>query len=257
MQIDGSVVLITGASRGIGAACADEFRKRGARLALVARSREGLERTAGPDGLAIPGDITDAAFRKRAVEETLARYGRIDILINNAGVGLFAPAWAAPLDDVRAMVEVNLFAALGMIQLVAPGMRALRRGMIVNLGSIAGRVTLPWLTLYSATKFALASLTDGLRMELAPGNVQTMLVCPGYVDTEFQDHTLAGRPPEKIRKSKAFLISPRRCARDIARGVEKNRRTVVTPGSGRWFILARHCLPRLVDAQLARIYHSL
>jgi short-subunit dehydrogenase len=118
-------------------------------------------------------------------------------------------------------------------------------------------VTLPWLSLYSATKFALGSMTDGLRMELRLDNVKTMLVCPGYVDTDFQDHALAGRPPEKIRNSKTFLISAERCAEDIARGVEKGKRTVVTPGTGRWFILARHLLPTAVDAQLARIYHSL
>jgi short-subunit dehydrogenase len=257
MQIKGNVVLITGASQGIGAACADAFRRRGARLALVARTREKLERVAGPDGLSLPGDVTDAEFRRRAVAETLARYGRIDILINNAGIGLFAPAWSAPIDDVRAMVEVNFFAALAMTQLVVPQMRARRSGMIVNVGSIAGRVTLPWLSLYSATKFALASMTDGLRMELSPDNIKTMLVCPGYVDTDFQDNALAGKPPEKIRNSKTLLISPERCAEDIARGVEKEQRTVVTPGSGRWFILARHLLPGVVDAQLARIYHSL
>ena len=257
MQIKGSVVLITGASQGIGAACADAFRRRGARLALVARTREKLERVASPDGLPLAGDITNAEFRRHAVDEAHARYGRIDILINNAGIGLFAPAWSAPLDEVRAMVELNLFAALGMTQLVVPQMRARRSGMIVNVGSIAGRVTLPWLSLYSATKFALGSMTDGLRMELRPDNIKTMLVCPGYVDTDFQDNALAGRPPEKIRNSKTFLISPERCAEDIARGVEKEKRTVVTPGAGRWFILARHLLPGPVDAQLARIYHNL
>lgn len=258
MQIDGSVALITGGSEGIGAACARSFHRRGAKVALIARNREKLEATAAAvDGLALAGDLCDGDFRRRAVEQTLERYGRIDVLINNAGIGLYAPAWSAPLADVRAMMELNLFATLELTQLVAPGMRARRRGMIVNVSSIAGKVTLPWLTLYSASKHMLGSLTNGLRMELQPDNVQAMLVCPGYVSTRFQDHVLSGRPPEKIRNSQTFLITPERCAEDMARGVEKDKRTVVTPGGAWWFVLAARLLPATVDAQLARIYHSL
>lgn len=257
MRIDGSVALITGASEGIGAACVESFRRRGAKISLLARTREKLERLAAPGDLVVAGDVTDGGFREQAVAQTLATFGGIDILINNAGIGLYAPSWSAPLDDVRSMVEVNLFAALGMIQLVVPQMKRQRGGMIVNIGSIAGKVTLPWLSLYSATKYALGSLTNGLRMELMPDHIRTMLVCPGYVQTKFQDHVLAGRPPGKIRNSTTFLISPERCAEDIARGVEKDKRTVLTPAAGWWFVLVSRLLPGPVDAQLAKIYHSL
>src|SRR5260221_1058151 len=151
MQIDGKAVLITGASEGIGAACAREFRRRGARLSLTARSEDKLKDAGGADAVVTAGDITDPEVRRRAVDRTIERFGAVDILINNAGIGLYAPAWQAPLDETHAMFELNLFAPLAMIQLVVPHMRGSGGGMLVNIGSIAGRVTLPWFTLYSSS----------------------------------------------------------------------------------------------------------
>src|SRR5206468_11745041 len=105
-------------------------------------------------------------------------------------------------------------------------------GMIVNIGSIAGKDSLPRFTLYSATTFALGSLTEGLRMELAYNGIRTMIVCPGYVKTGFQGHALVGRPPDRLLKGKKFAITAEQCAQSVARGVERNARTVVTPASG-------------------------
>ena len=109
-----------------------------------------------------------------------------------AGVGLYQPSWAAPMDEVRRLMELNFFALLGMIQLAAPPMRARGSGMIVNLSSIGGKMPLPWLTLYSASKYAVGALTEGLRMELRRDGIRTMLVCPGYVITGFQQHVISG-----------------------------------------------------------------
>src|ERR1700722_17161542 len=187
MQIQNKVVLITGASEGIGAACAAEFARCGAKLSLTARSEDGLRKAAAsagaPDSLITAGDISDDAHRRNLVDRTLARFGSIDVVINNAGMGLYIPSWCVPLEEVRRLMELNFFAPLALTQLVAPQMRARRSGMIVNVGSIAGKVTLPWMTIYSVSKYALSSLTEGLRMELRPDNVQTMIVCPGYVQT--------------------------------------------------------------------------
>src|SRR6185369_8359682 len=123
MRIDGKVVLITGASEGIGAACAAEFASRGARLSLTARSEAGLRRAAGADGLITPGDLTLEETRRQVVDRTLERFGAIDILINNAGVGFYAPSWCAPEEQTRGLMELNFFALLGMTQLVVPHMR--------------------------------------------------------------------------------------------------------------------------------------
>ena len=250
MKIDGHVALITGASAGIGAACAAEFARAGARLAVTARSEEGLRRAA-PGALIVAGDLTVTDIRRRVVEETLARYGAIDILVNNAGAGLYMPSWSAPMEEARRVIELDFFALLGMVQLVVPHMRARGGGTIVNVGSIGGKITLPWLTLYCAAKSAVGTLTEGLRMELRRDNIRAMLVCPGYVQTNFQSNALLGRPPEELLRRRHFAITAARCARDIRRGIERDARTVMSPASG-WILAALASLvPSVVEARLA------
>jgi short-subunit dehydrogenase len=253
MDIEGKVILITGASEGIGAACATAFRARGARLSLTARSEDRLRAAASADDLVTAGDITAEETRRNVVDRTLERFGAIDVLVNNAGMGMYAPSWRAPMPDTRRLFELNLFTPIALAQLVAPHMRARRSGTIVNVGSVAGKVTLPWFTLYSASKYALGSWTDGLRMELKADGIHAMIVCPGYVKTGFQSHVLAGRPPEKVLQGKRFAITAEECARAIVRGVERNARTVVTPRSGWLFILAERLFPSFVDARMAAL----
>jgi short-subunit dehydrogenase len=253
MRIDGKVVLITGASEGLGAALAGEFARAGAALSLTARSAEGLRRAGGPDALITPGDLTLEETRRNAIERSLERFGRIDILINNAGVGLYQPSWSTPMDQARRLWELNFFAALGMVQLAAPHMRARHGGTIVNVSSVAGMFTLPWLPLYSASKHALASWTESLRMELRGCGIHAMLVCPGYVKTGFQRHALSGTPPPGIVEGKRFAISAEDCARAVRRGVERNARTVMAPRSGWLLVAAAKLFPGLVEASLAKL----
>ncbi len=253
MEIRGKVVLITGASEGIGAACAQVFGARGAMLSVTARREDKLREVAGADGLVTAGDLTDPAVRRRAVEETVRRFGRLDILINNAGAGLYGATADAPMEQVRRLYELNLFAPLGMIQQAVPVMRGRREGVIVNVASIAAKVTLPWLTLYSASKYALHSMTDGLRMELRRDGIHTITVCPGYVSTAFQQNVLGGSVPESVREGKWFRITAGECAEAIARGVERESRTVVVPRAGWAFVIAGRLFPSLVDARLERI----
>lgn len=258
MELANRVVLITGASDGIGAACAREFRRRGARLALMARSMGKLLTVAEEtSAIAIPGDVTNASDRAHAVETTLARHGRIDILINNAGAGLYEPSHTGSIETVRSMFELNVFAVLAMTQLVAPAMKAQRDGMIINVSSIAGLVPLPWFTMYSATKYGVCAMTDGLRMELASHNVRAMAVCPGYVRTGFQTNVMAGKPPEKLWRNRQFAITPEQCARAIASGVERESHTVVTPRVGWALVWGRRFFPRLIDHFLRKIYQDL
>jgi short-subunit dehydrogenase len=250
MRIEGKVAIVTGASEGIGAACAAEFARAGARLAVTARSEEGLRRAA-PEALVVPGDLTDEATRRRVVEETLARYGAIDILVNNAGAGLYLHSWCAPMEEARRVMELDYFAALGMVQLVVPHMRARGSGMIVNVGSIGGKITLPWLTLYCAAKSALGTLAEGLRMELRRDGIRTMLVCPGYVRTNFQNNARLGQPPAAMVSRRRFGITAAECARDIRRGVERDARTIVTPRFGWLLVALARLAPALVEARLA------
>lgn len=253
MRIAGKVVLITGASEGLGAACAAEFARAGAMLSLTARSADGLRRAGGPDALITAGDLTLESTRRSAVEWTLDRFGRIDILINNAGVGLYRPSWATPMDEARRLWDVNFFAALGMVQLIAPHMRAHHGGMIVNVSSVAAKLTLPWLPLYSASKQALASWTESLRMELRADGIHAMLVCPGYIRTGFQRNAMGDGPPSRIAEGKRFAITPEDCATAIRRGVERNARTVLAPRSGWLLVAAAMLFPGLVERNLAKL----
>jgi short-subunit dehydrogenase len=253
MRIDGKVVLITGASEGIGAACAAEFARAGAKLSLTARSEEGLRRAGGPHALITPGDLTNEATRRSVMERTMERYGAIDILINNAGVGNYLPSWNTPMDEARFLMELNFFALLGMIQQVTPHMRRQRSGMIVNVGSIGGKMVLPWLTLYSASKYAVGALTEGLRMELRRDGIRTMVVCPGYVKTAFQQHVRAGKAPGKVMETRRFAITAAECAAAIRRGVEREARTVVTPGIGWMLVALVRLFPSIVEARLAEM----
>lgn len=256
MRIQDRVVLITGASEGIGAACAEAFRKRGARLSLTARSTERLAAVAGTDALVTPGDLTSEAVRQQVVERTLERHGAIDILVNNAGRGLYAPSWQVPLEQVRELFELNVFALWDLTRRVVPVMRRQRRGTVVNVSSIAGKVTLPWMTAYSASKFAVDALTDGLRMELRQDGVHAMGVYPGYILTRFQQNVIDGRPPQKVRDARRFAITAEQCATDIVRGVERDARVVVTPRSGWLLVAAERVLPAAVHGRMARMLEA-
>jgi short-subunit dehydrogenase len=253
MQLDGKAVLITGASEGIGAACAAEFLRYGARVALTARSEEGLRRTAGtPGAVVVPGDLTQESVRQEAVRRTIESFGAIDILVNNAGVGSFLPSWSAPLEEARRLMELNYFALLDMIRLAVPHMRG-RGGLIVNVGSIGGKVPLPWSTLYSATKFAVGALTEGLRVELRSAGVRTMLVCPGYVSTNFQSNAQAGEAPEGVMRARRFVITPGQCAVAMRRGIEREARTVVVPRVGWVLVALARLFPARTEAVMARL----
>ena len=261
MQIKDRVAIVTGASRGIGAALARELRQAGARLVLTARNEEALRQVAAEGDALVAGDITDAATRARILAEALHRFGRVDLLINNAGVGYYRNSIESESDEIRALWELNFFAPLELARLVVPQMlkqerlgSAAEAGMVVNISSIAGKVTLPWFSMYSASKFALCSWTEGLRMEYWAKGIRTLAVCPGYVKTEFQANVLSGVPPTPLAASKErFAITPEACAQAICHGIRHNKRTVVAPASNWALVAAARLLPGIVQRRLARI----
>lgn len=253
MRIAGATVLITGASEGIGAACAREFRNRGARLALVARNPAKLEAVAQQGELVLPADLTSADERAGLVDRAVAHFGQLDILVNNAGVGLSAQSWQADMLETRRMFELNFFAALDLAQQAVAHMRARKRGTIVNVGSVVGLVPMPWYTLYSASKFAVTALTDGLRMELKGTGVHAMLICPGFVRTGFHAHSIGGPPPHAKRRGRPGEITPEDCARRIADAVESKRRTIVAPRRVCLMIYAHRLFPAVVERVLTHL----
>jgi short-subunit dehydrogenase len=257
MRVERKVVLITGASEGIGAACVSAFRSRGARIALVARSEDKLRSLAGDGDVVVPADLTRADEREHAVSRTISELGGLDVLVNCAGAGLYVPSHEATEADARHLFELNFFAPLHLSQLAAAHMKRQGSGAIVNVSSVAGKVTLPWFTLYSASKYALGSLTDGLRIELRRDGIHCMTVCPGYVRTNFQHNVIAGRVPPALGGLKQrWSITPEQCAEALMLGLERNARTVMAPRSGWLLVAARAVFPRIVDRQFERMYLS-
>lgn len=185
------VILITGASSGIGEATARHLAGEGAVVVLAARRRERLHRLAeeiaasGGRALAVPTDITVDVDRRHLIERTLHAYGRLDALINNAGYGQRGPIECVPVEAIRQNFETNLFSLIALTQLVIPLLRTQGGGRIVNISSVAGRIARPFSAVYDATKHALEAISDGLRGELAPFGIPVIVIEPGFIRTEF------------------------------------------------------------------------
>ncbi len=253
IPLSGSRILITGASTGIGAALAHQLHAAGARLALLSRQTELYTL---PNARWFPVDLTLPAQREAAFAAALTHLGGIDVLINNAGAGAYAPTALLPEATWQHLNELNLNAPIHLTRLALPHLTAQRHGAIVNITSIAAVVPLPWLNLYSATKSALLTFTHGLRMELRGTGVSATAVCPGYVTTPFQSNALAGVPPPMLQRTRRFAISPERCAADIIHGFTRRRRTVHSPFFSNVFLhVLYRLLPGLVERQFAK-YNS-
>ncbi|MFZ0745518.1 MAG: SDR family NAD(P)-dependent oxidoreductase [Terracidiphilus sp.] len=242
----GKVVLITGASTGIGASCAKLMGQHGAKLALTALPSGEFESEESDSRLVVPGDITSEKTRAEVVERTVNHFGRIDVLINNAGVGQYGYPTEVDTEISKRMFDVNVFSALALTQLVVPQMRARRSGHIVNIGSVGGKVSLPWAVMYCATKWALHCVDDSLHRELSPSGIRVMKVCPGIVDTKFRDHVLAGTAPGRVEDIRR-VVSPDEVARVIIRGLDRGKRTVFVPRIGFIFTSLDFFAPRVMD----------
>jgi NAD(P)-dependent dehydrogenase (short-subunit alcohol dehydrogenase family) len=182
------VILVTGCSSGIGRATALEAALRGHRVFASARNRNDLADLERRENLvALTLDVTDAGSIRSAVEAVLARAGRLDALVNNAGYGQYGAAEDVTPDEWRAQFEVNLFGAIAVMQAVLPAMRTAAGGTIVNVSSVAGRVAVPFASPYSASKHALEAVSDALRVELGPFGIRVVLVEPGPIETRFGD----------------------------------------------------------------------
>jgi NADP-dependent 3-hydroxy acid dehydrogenase YdfG len=227
--LTGGVVLITGASGGIGTATALAVVRQGGAAALVARRRERLEelstRIAGQGGTAfvVEADLTDRAQTARAVHETVEHFGRLDVLVNNAGYVAPGPAEEADLDDWDRMLDINVRALLGMSQAALPHLsRAAAGGPrrvadLVNVSSVAGRWPRKGNSVYSATKHAVVAFGEALRQEMADRSVRVGLIEPGMTQTEMtegmQDTVGRGMAPElwlraeDVARSIIFMIT--------------------------------------------------
>lgn len=192
----GKTVLITGASVGIGRATATLFAERGWTVAATMRRPEESDLASVSDRIRLfPLDVTDDASVEAAIERVIAECGPIDVVVNNAGYGLLGPFEAQTDAQIRRQFETNLFGVMNVIRAALPHMRARKQGRIVNVGSAAGRMTLPLYSAYCATKWALDGFSEALWLELRQHNIKVKIIEPGMVKTEFFDRREVATKP--------------------------------------------------------------
>jgi short-subunit dehydrogenase len=254
------VVVITGATSGIGRATAHAFARKGATLALAARREDLLGRTAeecrrlGADVLTVPLDVTDEPAVRDLALVTVEQFGRIDVWVNNASVGLWGRLEEIPMEDIRRLVDVNLHGYVHGARAVLPVFRAQRSGVLVNVGSIASRVGMPFAAPYVMSKHAVRGLGAAIRQELAADGVEGVHVCtvmPATIDTPFFEHS--GNYAGRAVKAMPPVYTPERVARTIVRRARRPRREVFVGNMARTTAQQHKVLPGTTERVAAAL----
>lgn len=213
-HIKGKVIVITGASSGLGAAAVRHLGAQGAVIALGARRADRIEALAadltraGGQALALPTDVTRCADVQRLVDTAVQRFGRLDVIINNAGVMPHSLLARRKVEDWERMIDVNIKGVLYGIAAALPHMQRQGDGHIINVASVAGHKVRPGSTVYAATKHAVRVISEGLRQEVKPWNIRTTIISPGIVDTELPNSITEPDVAEATRKNYASLAIP-------------------------------------------------
>jgi short-subunit dehydrogenase len=263
-DLKNKTVLITGGSRGLGLVMAREFAAEGARLVLCARDEEELNRARvdleqlGGDVMVVPCDITDKASVEAMMATVNARFGGVDVLVNNAGVIQVGPIEVMTHEDFEHAMKTHFWGPLNTIMAVLPSMRQRQAGRIVNISSIGGKVSVPHLVPYSASKFALVGLSNGLRAELMKDGIKVTTVCPGLMRT--------GSPRNADFKGKHALeyawfsisdalplmtVSAENAARQIVRACKRGQSELVISIPAKVAVLFHALFPEMTSQLLA------
>jgi short-subunit dehydrogenase len=266
MDMVGKVVVITGASSGIGRELATQLAARGARLALAARNEETLEQTrqecaaAGAEAIVVATDVADMESCRRLMQTTVDRFGRLDVLINNAGISMYAPfVQITDLSLFERVMEVNYLGAVYCTRFALEHLNHVR-GLVVAISSLQGKTGFPNSTAYAASKHAMQGFFDSLRIELEGSGVDVLVVSPGVVDTEIHTRRLGfdGRMTASRRRTKDGSMSVEECARQIVAAIEKRRRELVmtaTARLGQWLkLIAPGRTDRMVADAVRKFY---
>lgn len=249
------VVFITGASSGIGRACAIAFHGAGSKVVAAARSLDKLEALAdelGGERVApVRMDATSPGERDAALRFARERFGPIDVLVNNAGWASFGSVQRIPTEHVERMLALNVAAPVALIQAVLPEMIDRGSGQIVNISSVVGAQAIPRMSVYSATKSALSSLSTGLRMELKGTGVDVLVIAPGSTNTPFFES--AATVDAKAKRLAQTQYSPERVARAVVRSCIRRRREVTLTAEGKLITLIRRFSHRTADAVIHQV----
>ncbi len=234
MELAGKIVVVTGASMGIGEAIAKLFADQGATLVMLSRDAGRVEAARARVGhsertLAMACDVRHREEIDRAVGLTLHHYQRIDVWVNNAGHGLLDSVAQMEMAACREMFDTNFFGAVMGMQAVIPLMRQQGGGTIINISSVAGHIPLPFHAAYSATKFAMNAIGKAAGVELKRDGIHVLTVCPGYVRTAFGENVVLGNEQKKVRPNSVRGITAERVARATLHGYLKRKREVIVP----------------------------
>ncbi|MFS0883260.1 SDR family oxidoreductase [Metabacillus niabensis] len=226
-NIQGKVVIITGASSGIGEATAKELASKGAKLVLAARREDRLKKLQeeiqknGGQAIYKVTDVTSYEQMEELADYALKEFGKIDVLVNNAGVMPLSPVYQKKINEWDTMIDVNIKGVLYGIAAVLPSKRERKEGHIINVSSIAGHLVFPASSVYSGTKFAVRAITEGLRKEEFINNIRTTIISPGAVATELIEAISDLELKAKIVEESKVAIDPASIARAIAFAIEQ------------------------------------
>jgi short-subunit dehydrogenase len=258
MKVRGSVAVVTGASSGIGRAAALRLAASGADVVLAARRPGALESAAqecrrhGVRALAVPTDVSDADAVRRLAQQAVARFGRIDVWVNDAAVSLYGRVTDVPLEDFRRLVDVNVMGTVHGVHAALTHMRPRGRGVVVNVASILGEVPQPYTAAYCLSKAAVRALSVSVRSELALDGltgIEVATVLPPTIDTPLFDQ-VANYSGRAVRAMPP-VSSPERVARAVVGAVRSPRREVVVSTAGRLLTWQHRLTPRPVEAWMA------
>ncbi|MDQ4142315.1 MAG: SDR family NAD(P)-dependent oxidoreductase [Actinomycetota bacterium] len=254
MELKGAVAIVTGASRGLGVYIAEALARKGADIALAARSADDLEATAarveafGVRTITVPTDVTKRSDLRGLVKRTTTELGPPDVLINNAGIENLSRFQEMPLDDIDAVLKTNVIALEVLTRLVVPAMVERGGGHVANIASLAGKTAAPFNTVYSSSKHAVVGFSWSLREELKPHGVGVSVICPTYVSEAGMFATSSTEDPPKISST----VTPVQVADATIKAIERNRaEIVVAPGLSK-FVDVVHAISPEITTQLAR-----
>jgi len=255
------VAIVTGASSGIGRETALALSRRDFVVVLAARRVEKLQAVAeacrriGGEALVVPTDIASRQQVEALVSAACDEFGRIDVMVNNAGYGIFRSVIETTEQEMRDILAVNFLGVFFGCRAVAPVMIRQRRGHIFNISSVIGKRGTPFHGAYCATKFAICGLTDSLRVEMMPHDVRVTCVCPALTETEFFAQSRGGRAAGSSFQRFKGTMSARQVGEEMARSVGKSRPEIVFGAGGKLLTLIAALSPRLADAMM-NIYHD-